>query len=270
MAQTETAGKTKKIKKSVAAPAREAAGSTPAKHDGQKPLIIVESPAKARTLNGFLRGRYHVEASMGHLIDLPERALGVKIDNDFKPEYRPIPGRRDIIAKLREAGKDVPVVLLATDPDREGEAIAWHVANQVLGRPDSRRIEFHEITKSAIEKALENPRSIDENLVEAQQARRILDRLVGYLLSPVLWKKVQRGLSAGRVQSVAVRLVCDREDEIRKFNPEEYWNIQAEFQAADGTKFKAALAMVNSEKLKVTSGTEARRLVADFQKQAYA
>jgi DNA topoisomerase-1 len=191
-----------------------------------KPLLIVESPAKARTIEKFLGRRFQVKASLGHVRDLPKSQLGVNVDNHFEPKYITIRGKGNVIKELRKAAKDSPRVLLATDPDREGEAISWHLAH-ILDLPDDSpcRIEFREITKEAVNKALQDPRPIDNRLVDAQQARRVLDRLVGYKLSPLLWRKVRKGLSAGRVQSVALRLICDREEEIAAFEPQEYWTL---------------------------------------------
>jgi DNA topoisomerase-1 len=192
-----------------------------------RPLIIVESPAKARTLERMLARRYRVMASMGHVRDLPKSQFGVDVDNAFQPKYITIRGKGDVLRELRKAARKAKRVYLATDPDREGEAISWHLA-QALDLPVAwARIEFHEITKDAVDKALQRPRPLDENLVNAQQARRILDRIVGYKLSPLLWRKIRRGLSAGRVQSATLRLVCDREDEIRAFVPVEYWTLHA-------------------------------------------
>ena len=197
-----------------------------------KSLIIVESPAKARTIEKFLGRRFTVKASMGHVRDLPKSQFGVDVEKHFEPKYITIRGKGDIVKDLRESAKKALSangrVYLATDPDREGEAISWHLA-QVLGlnEEEPNRIELHEITREAVQKALKRPRPIDESLVNAQQARRILDRLVGYRLSPLLWRKVRRGLSAGRVQSVALRLICDREDEVQAFQPQEYWTITA-------------------------------------------
>ena len=191
-----------------------------------KKLIIVESPAKTKTLKGFLGGDYIVEASMGHVRDLPERKLAIDIDNDFAPTYQIIPERKEVVAKLRAAAKGASEVYLASDPDREGEAISWHL-KEALGLKNPKRIQFNEITKTAVLAALENSRAIDMDRVNAQQARRELDRIVGYQISPLLWRKVKKGLSAGRVQSVAVRLVADREREILAFKPVEYWSITA-------------------------------------------
>jgi DNA topoisomerase I len=206
-----------------------------------KNLIIVESPAKAKTIEKFLGRKYTVKASMGHVRDLPKSQLGVDVESGFEPKYITIRGKGDILKELRESAKKADKVFLATDPDREGEAISWHLAN-VLKIPTDQpvRIEFHEITKDAIQKAIKKPRAIEHHRVEAQQARRILDRLVGYKLSPLLWRKVRRGLSAGRVQSVAVRLIVDRELEISKFVPEEYWSLTARLATATGaTPFPA-------------------------------
>jgi len=210
----ETGGKSQKT--------RSKASSTPS---GKK-LIIVESPAKARTIRQIVGDEFAVESTMGHIMDLPERKFGVDLENGFTPQYVVRPKRKEVIKRLREAAKEASEVYLASDPDREGEAIAWHVA-QIIKRPDAKRIEFHEITKPAVLKALQNPRDIDTNLVNAQQARRVLDRIFGYTLSPLLWQKIRKNLSAGRVQSVALRLVVEREREIQNFVPQEYWSITA-------------------------------------------
>ena len=192
-------------------------------------LIIVESPAKANTIKKFLGGSTKVLASMGHIRDLPKSKLGVDVEHDFEPEYINIRGKGALIKALKKEAENSKKVYLATDPDREGEAIAWHLAHILdLAEDKITRVTFNEITKNAVKKAIEEPRNIDQNLVDAQQARRVLDRIVGYKISPVLWKKVKRGLSAGRVQSVAVKLIVDREEEIEKFIPEEYWNIYAD------------------------------------------
>src|SRR3989449_2381656 len=205
-------------------------------------LIIVESPAKARTLKRFLGDRFDVRASMGHVRDLPEKEMGVEVDDGFKPHYEVVESRRKTINELRSAAKNESEVILASDPDREGEAIAWHLA-EVLKLRSPKRIEFHEITAEAVRRALESPRDIDMRLVNAQQARRVVDRLVGYRLSPFLWSKVQKGIGAGRVQSVALRLVVDREDEIRAFVAEESWTVDAILtQQGRDQRFKARLA----------------------------
>lgn len=191
-----------------------------------KYLVIVESPAKVKTIKKFLGKNYEVAASNGHVRDLPKSQLGFDVENDFEPKYITIRGKGDILANLRKEVKKADKVYLATDPDREGEAISWHLASALkLGDKDAKRITFNEITKNAVKASLKNPREIDMNLVDAQQARRVLDRMVGYKISPVLWAKVKRGLSAGRVQSVALRIICDREEEINAFIPEEYWTI---------------------------------------------
>ena len=189
-------------------------------------LVIVESPSKAKTIGKYLGPEYTVKASMGHLRDLPKSTMGVDIEGNFEPEYVPVQTKKELIEELKKAAKQADTVYLATDPDREGEAISWHL-KELLNLPDSKtcRVTFNEITQKVVREAIANPRAIDEDLVDAQQARRILDRIVGYQLSPLLWKKVRRGLSAGRVQSVATRLVVDKENEIRAFVPREYWSL---------------------------------------------
>ena len=241
-------------------------------------LIIVESPAKANTIKKFLGGNTKVVASMGHIRDLPKSKLGIDVDHNFEPEYINIRGKGDLIKKLKKDAKSSKKVYLATDPDREGEAIAWHLS-KILDVDNSKvtRVTFNEITKTAVQKAIKEPRDIDINLVDAQQARRVLDRIVGYKISPVLWKKVRRGLSAGRVQSVAVKLIVDREEEIEKFIPEEYWNIyvklldekskktfEAKFYGKDGKKQEVH----NKEQVdKILSGIEnAKYIVEDVKK----
>lgn len=194
-------------------------------------LVIVESPSKAKTIKKYLGKDYEVIASQGHIIDLPASKISVDVENDFKPEYKVMKGKAKIVKEIKEKAKEKDKIYLATDPDREGEAIAWHIKN-VLNLKDEEkcRIEFHEITQNAVKKAVNEPRKIDLNLVDAQQARRILDRIVGYKLSPLLWKKIKKGLSAGRVQSVALKIIMDREKEIREFKPEEYWTIMAKLE----------------------------------------
>ena len=227
-------------------------------------LVIVESPAKAKTIGKYLGSDYVVKASMGHLRDLPRKTMGVDLEHDFAPEYVPIEGKDKIIADLRRAAKESDYVYLATDPDREGEAISWHLKSLLhLKDADSKRVTFNEITKNAVRYGIEHPRDIDIDLVDAQQARRILDRIVGYRLSPFLWRKVKRGLSAGRVQSVATRLVVDRENEIRAFVPQEYWTIEAALRtAADGT-FSARYYGEASGKVELKTEAEARQIVDD-------
>jgi DNA topoisomerase-1 len=207
-----------------------------------KNLVIVESPAKAKTIEKFLGKDFKVESSFGHIADLPSKELGVDVDGDFKPKYKVSTDKKAVVKKLKELAKKADMVWLASDEDREGEAIAWHLAENLgLDKDKIKRIVFHEITKAAIQKAIENPRTIDYNLVDAQQARRVLDRIVGYELSPVLWRKVKGGLSAGRVQSVSVRLIVEREREIQAFNPEASYRIDAEFSNEEGQTFKAKL-----------------------------
>jgi len=226
-----------------------------------KPLIIVESPTKAKTIKKFLPARYAVKASVGHVRDLPKSTLGVDVDHDFVPRYLTIKGKGDIIKDLRAAAKSASEVYLATDPDREGEAIAWHLA-ELLKLENPKRIELHEITKDAALAALKHPHPIDMPRVNAQQARRILDRLVGYKISPLLWAKVRSGLSAGRVQSVAVRLIVDREREIRAFVPREYWTIAAQLASAGSpVVFSADLFQVDGEKADVTNGEQAQAIL---------
>lgn len=207
-----------------------------------KNLVIVESPAKAKTIEKFLGSDYQVESSYGHIADLPSKEIGVDVENDFKPKYEVASDKKALVSKLKTLSKNADTVWLASDEDREGEAISWHLAEELkLDPKKTKRIVFHEITKSAIQKAIENPRKIDYNLVNAQQARRVLDRLVGYELSPVLWKKVKSGLSAGRVQSVSVRLIVEREREIQEFRPQASYSVTAEFANEAGKTFKAKL-----------------------------
>ena len=214
----------------------------------KKILVIVESPSKAKTIGKFLGGRYKVIASVGHVRDLPKSKLGIDIENDFEPQYISIRGKGDIIKELKKEAKNASKVYLATDPDREGEAISWHLAFLLGIDPQTPcRIVFNEITKKAITEAIKNPRPIDLRLVDAQQARRVLDRLVGYQISPLLWRKVRRGLSAGRVQSAALKIICDRENEIKNFKPEEFWTITAEFRK--GKKFTAKLTEYRGKKI---------------------
>ena len=194
-------------------------------------LVIVESPAKAKTIERYLGKKYKVRASLGHLRDLPKSQMGVDTENNYEPKYITIRGKGPILQELKKDAKKVKRIYLAADPDREGEAIAWHLANQLGVDIESEcRVVFNEITKDAIKESFKHPRPIDMDLVDSQQARRILDRLVGYNISPILWKKVKKGLSAGRVQSVALRLIIDRENEINAFEPEEYWSIAAKFK----------------------------------------
>ena len=234
-------------------------------------LIIVESPAKANTIKKFLGGSTKVVASMGHIRDLPKSKLGVNIENDFEPEYINIRGKGDLIKSLKNEAKKAKKIYIATDPDREGEAIAWHLA-YILNQEKEKitRVTFNEITKSAVKKAIKEPRNIDLNLVDAQQARRVLDRIVGYKISPILWKKVKRGLSAGRVQSVAVKLIVDREEEIEKFIPEEYWNIYANLQDKETKKgFQAKFYGENGKKQEIHSEDEVQKILKTIEKAKY-
>ena len=202
-----------------------------------KNLVIVESPAKAKTIGKFLGKNYTVKASVGHIRDLPKSKLGVDVDNNFEPQYITIRGKGTVVSELKKQAKKADKVYLATDPDREGEAISWHLAHLLgIDEEDPIRIEFNEITKDAIKKAIKKPRKIDRPLVDAQQARRVLDRLVGYKISPILWVKIRKGLSAGRVQSVATKIICDREKEIEAFIPDEYWNIDIKAESKKGEK----------------------------------
>jgi len=207
-----------------------------------KNLVIVESPAKAKTIEKFLGKDYKVASSFGHIADLPTKELGVDTEGNFQPKYIVSKDKKDVVKKLKGFAKNAEMVWLASDEDREGEAIAWHLAEELnLKDEKTKRIVFHEITKSAILKAIDNPRGINYNLVNAQQARRVLDRLVGYELSPVLWRKVKGGLSAGRVQSVSVRLIVEREREIQNFTAEASFRIDAEFTTEEGKSFKAKI-----------------------------
>ncbi len=233
-------------------------------------LIVVESPTKCKTLKKFLGKDFKISATMGHVRDLPQKKLGIDIEHNFKPEYKTIEKRENTIKDLQKETKKAEKVYLAMDPDREGEAIAWHLS-QVLKLKDPERIIFHEITKSAIEQALKHPRKTDMKLVDSQQARRILDRLVGYKLSPLLWKKIARRLSAGRVQSVTVRLVAEREKEIKDFKPQEYWSIEALFEK-DKKEFKALLIKKDNKtisKLGIENKKQANKILKDLKKAEY-
>ena len=233
-------------------------------------LVIVESPAKANTIKRFLGGKAKVVASMGHVRDLPKSKLGVDIEHDFEPEYINIRGKGDLIKELKKDAKQAKKIYLATDPDREGEAIAWHLATILKEEKEKiTRVTFNEITKSAVQKAIKEPRNIDVNLVNAQQARRVLDRIVGYKISPVLWKKVRRGLSAGRVQSVAVKLIVDREEEIENFKPEEYWNLYANLQDKESKKEFEAKFYGKEEKQEIHSEDEKNQILKELDKAKY-
>jgi len=233
----------------------------------QKSLVIVESPAKAKTVNRYLGSGYLVKASMGHIRDLPKKKLGVEIENDFKPEYKIIPEKQRIVTELQKWAKKCDSVVLAADPDREGEAICWHLSHILKdANKNIYRVLLHEITKKAVADAFKNLGQLDQNKIKTQQTRRILDRLVGYLISPLLWKKIGRGLSAGRVQSVALRLISEREKEIKDFVPEEYWTITAHLQAANPPPFKASLTKIEGQKAKIEDGKSAEDIVSELQK----
>ena len=234
-------------------------------------LVIVESPAKANTIKKFLGGSTKVVASMGHIRDLPKSKMGIDIEHDFEPEYINIRGKGDLIKSLKKEAKQAKKIYIATDPDREGEAIAWHLAT-ILKEEKNKitRVTFNEITKGAVQKAIKEPRDIDINLVDAQQARRVLDRIVGYKMSPVLWKKVKRGLSAGRVQSVAVKLIVDREEEIENFKPEEYWNLYANLKDTESKKeFEAKFYGKEGKKQEVHSEEEMKEILKNIDKTQY-
>src|SRR5436309_2751347 len=232
-----------------------------------KNLLIVQSPAKTRTLKQFLGRQYAVEASVGHIRDLIKKDMG--IGPDYEPRYEVLAAKKDVVKKLRDAAKEAETVYLAPDPDREGEAIAWHIAEILKDSKDVRRVTFNEITKGAVLKALENPRTIDFKKVDAQQARRVLDRLMGFRLSPLLWDKVKQGLSAGRVQSVALKMVCERQEEIDAFVPVEYWNLGAELSAKQPPPFAARLQKIDGKKAEVGNGKDAAKIVAELEKGSW-
>ncbi|NLM68369.1 MAG: type I DNA topoisomerase, partial [Enterococcus sp.] len=225
-----------------------------------KYLVIVESPAKAKTIEKYLGRNYKVVASVGHIRDLPKSKMGIDVENNYEPHYISIRGKGDVIKGLRSAAKKAEKVFLASDPDREGEAIAWHLAFLLgLDLKDKNRVVFNEITKDAVKAAFKEPRTIDLDLVDAQQARRILDRLVGYSISPILWRKVKKGLSAGRVQSIALKIIIDREREIRNFEPEEYWSLDGNFQKVK-KKFKASFWGVDGKKKKLSNAQNVKEV----------
>ena len=236
----------------------------------KKALVIVESPAKVKTIKKFLSKDFAVEASMGHIRDLPKSQLGIDVEADFEPKYITIRGKSEITNKLKKEAKNAELVYLATDPDREGEAISWHLSKLLnLDESKIRRVEFNEITKSAVTNAIKNPRKLDMDLVDAQQGRRILDRLVGYKISPLLWKKVKKGLSAGRVQSVAVRLICDRENEIRSFITKEYWSLIAKLSENNRKIFDAKFFGVAGEKMEINDEKTMNQIVKKLEKANY-
>lgn len=236
----------------------------------KKSLVIVESPAKARTIKKYLGNDFIVKASVGHIKNLPTSRLGVDIDKGFKPQYEIIKNKEKIIAHIVQAARKAGKIYLAPDPDREGEAIAWHIAEEIKNKDQNiYRAIFHEITKAAVRKAIENPRCLNRDLFEAQQARRVLDRLVGYQISPLLWKNVRRGLSAGRVQSVAVRLICDRERKIATFVPQEYWSIDALVEAAQPPQFNLRLATIDKKKANIVTQAEAQAIIRDIEGEPF-
>ncbi|HVH29789.1 MAG TPA: type I DNA topoisomerase [Vicinamibacterales bacterium] len=235
-----------------------------------KALVVVESPAKAKTINKYLGRDYKVVASMGHIRDLPKSKLGVDVDNDFEEHYESLASRKKVIKELKDAAKDASDIYVATDPDREGEAIGWHLVQELKGRKRKfHRLTFNEITKKAVQDAMNHPRAIDEKMVAAQRARRVLDRLVGYKISPLLWDKVRRGLSAGRVQSVALKLVCDREREIEQFVPEEYWNVYARLAGPQPPEFEAKLIKRDGDTLKVGNEEQSKAVVAELEQATW-
>jgi DNA topoisomerase I len=249
-----------KPKAKAPAPKARAGSQRAAARNGRGALVIVESPTKAKTIGKYLGSGYDVRATIGHVRDLPTRELGVDVDRGFEPKYVTIKGKTKTLSELKKAAKGAGTIYLATDPDREGEAIAWHVADQISGKVPTHRVLFEEITRDAVLAAMRNPGEIDERKVNAQQARRILDRLVGYKASPILWRTIKTGLSAGRVQTVALRLIVEREREIRAFRPQEYWSIEA-LCAKDGQTFEASLAKIDGHKPQLHNEVEARAVV---------
>ena len=241
-----------------------------ARASSKKKLVLVESPTKAKTIEKYLGKDYVVAASMGHLRDLPRSQFGIDVDNDFEPKYINIRGKGDIIKDLKKKAKNSEKVFLASDPDREGEAIAWHLAH-ILGIDDKSecRIVFNEITKGAIKEAIKHPRSIDIDRVDAQQTRRMLDRIVGYKLSPLLWHKIRKGLSAGRVQSVTVKLICDREKAIQAFVSEEYWTVGMKLRKDKSPMFDAELTHINGEKLQLADEASAEKVRQDMEASSW-
>jgi DNA topoisomerase-1 len=238
-----------------------------------KTLVILESPGKVKAISKYLGSDYEVIASNGHIIDLPEKELGVDIDNDFNPSYQVIKGSSQatkIVKKIEDLAKSSKKVLIATDPDREGEAIGWHIATRIKElNQQVFRITFNEITKKGVMAGIENEGSINKDLVDAQQARRIMDRLVGYKVSPFLWKIVSNGQSAGRVQSVALRIICERDDSIAKFVPEEYWNASCQFLSGKGSSFDADLTKINGKEANISSEEEFSELLPKFKTEKY-
>ncbi len=235
-----------------------------------KSLVIVESPTKAKTISKILGNDFTVTSSMGHLIDLPKKELGVDVENDFKPSYVVISGRQKVLTALKKEAKGKTRIYIATDPDREGEAIGWHLKDKITKDQKVMRVIFHEITSNAVNQAFKNPRDFDLNMIEAQAGRRILDRIVGYFLSPLLWKKIVRGLSAGRVQSVALRLIVERERQIKAFQPQEYWEVEAQLKKKEDTlSFTAKLEKIGEEKAEIKDQQAADKLVEDIRSKQF-
>ncbi|MDY6879014.1 MAG: type I DNA topoisomerase [Thermodesulfobacteriota bacterium] len=233
-------------------------------------LLIIESPAKAKTIKKYLGSDFKIMASVGHLKDLPTKNLGVDIDNNFEPQYTTIKGKGKILKGLKEAGKHAEKIYLAPDPDREGEAIAWHIAQELkTGKSRIHRVLFNELTAKAIRQAIASPQDIDSDKFESQQARRVLDRLVGYQISPLLWSKVKGGLSAGRVQSVAVRMICEREKEIYAFEPQEYWSLTAHLEAQEPPRFKAKLSRYKGKKIELKNGDQTNEIISEIQQEPF-
>ncbi len=248
--------------------AAKASAKTAAKAKQKRTLVVVESPAKAKTIEKYLGRKFMVRASMGHLRDLPKSQFGIDVEHDFEPKYINIRGKGDLIKALKKDAKNADKIFLASDPDREGEAIAWHLAHILGINPeDACRIVFHEITKPAIQEAVKSPRPIDMARVDAQQARRLLDRIVGYKLSPLLWRKVRKGLSAGRVQSVTVKLICDREKEIQAFVSEEYWTVNFKLRKGKSSMFEAELTHVDGKKLSLSNEAETNALLKELERE---
>src|SRR6266478_7722596 len=270
MATSKATAKATKARKTSKKVAGEGGGVTRAKGST---LVVVESPAKAKTIKKYLGSGYVVKASVGHVMDLPKSKIGVDVENGFQPVYEVIEAKKKVVAELKAAAKTADRLLLATDPDREGEAIAWHVYEQLKRtKIPAQRILFNEITKKAIQEAIQHPLELNRDLYDAQQARRVLDRLVGYQISPILWKKVRRGLSAGRVQSVAVRLVVEREEEIEKFVPVESWTLDAMLSKVDQPRiFPARLHSKQGadEKLELTEEGQIREIMAQLEGASY-
>src|SRR5438094_4046259 len=267
MATSKVAAKTAKTRKTSGKGSGE--GDLPTRAKGST-LVVVESPAKAKTIKKYLGSGYVVKASVGHVMDLPKSKIGVDVENGFQPVYEVIDAKKKVVAELKAAAKGVQLILLATDPDREGEAIAWHVYEQLKRtKIPAQRILFNEITKKAIQEAIQKPLQLNRDLYDAQQARRVLDRLVGYEISPILWKKVKRGLSAGRVQSVAVRIIVEREAEIAAFKAVEYWTIEADVEGQNPPTFRVRLFKTDGKKAELATAEESHRVVAELKQSKF-